>query len=651
MSKDNNELKIFKLNRIKFNELYEDALTYIKASYKSVGQHFNVASPFGQLLQVILHLGRMIFYYIEDSITGLNIRTAYRPDQVKGLAQLAGHDTSRPISARGACQIYYQDTGDYQLNGQVAYIPNKAKVVSKINGLTYTILFGAANGKITLKSGNYLEANLIQGEIKLQQATGTGQPLQSYNFAERNYKEVDQYYVNVYVNGEPWEIVKSILDLGFNQKGCIVRTGINSGLDVFFGNGSMGAIPPEGASIIIEYITTEGDNANIKIDDLRTYTDNDVWEWETEGMLQNGSSLNLNKNFKIRLTTDIIFGTYGEDLALTQLIAPHVSRSYVLASETNYNYFFKRMNMFSDIEIIRGSYTVNGTSVMELAKQQAQDEYKEALATYKEQCLTWGENSEQADEAKKLVDKKSQILQYTATKLSDNTYQDNTIYIMLVPDINKRIAKSDNYFTCSSTLFTLSQDEQENIINLINASGQRIITVENRLIEPKIAKFAVNIQAKIWENYDEEKIYTDGLEQLSNYFLNRTRKDIIPVSDIVSIFENNVPGIDSVRVNFVADPENYKIYGQRKGKPFNGIDEFGDIVLTRNIVDNNGQVIDVKDIIPLVKGNFTDEHGIEYHDGVSNTCFTEEKYAYNISFEHQKSSKIQKTLTKYTPLT
>ena len=50
MSKDNNELKIFKLNRIKFNELYEDALTYIKASYKSVGQHFNVASPFGQLL-------------------------------------------------------------------------------------------------------------------------------------------------------------------------------------------------------------------------------------------------------------------------------------------------------------------------------------------------------------------------------------------------------------------------------------------------------------------------------------------------------------------------------------------------------------------------------------------------------------------------
>ena len=49
------------------------------------------------------------------------------------------------------------------------------------------------------------------------------------------------------------------------------------------------------------------------------------------------------------------------------MIAPHVSRSFVLANETNYKYFFKRMNMFSTIEVIRGSYNMNGTSVMQLA--------------------------------------------------------------------------------------------------------------------------------------------------------------------------------------------------------------------------------------------------------------------------------------------
>jgi len=34
---DDKEIKIFSLNRIKYTELYQDALKYIKASYKAVG--------------------------------------------------------------------------------------------------------------------------------------------------------------------------------------------------------------------------------------------------------------------------------------------------------------------------------------------------------------------------------------------------------------------------------------------------------------------------------------------------------------------------------------------------------------------------------------------------------------------------------------
>lgn len=641
--KDDKEIKIFKLNRIKFAELYEDALAYIKATYKAVGQSFNTASPFGQLLQVVLHLGRMIFYYIEDSITGLNIRTAYRPDQVKGLAQLAGHDTARPIAARGACQIRYYDNGKYYLNGQVCYIPNKSTVVNKRNGLTYTVFFGADNGKITMNSGNVLEANLIQGEIKLQMATGSGEPLQSYNFAERNYQEVDQYYLNVYVNGEVWEIHKSILDLGFNQKGCIVRTGINAGIDIFFGNGDMGAIPDEGSNIVVEYLVTSGEAANIS----KSYSTENDWEFDGNGILPNGDTIPLKDSFKLSLTTDIIFGTYGEDLALTQLIAPHTSRSYVLASETNYKYFFQRMNMFSDIEIQRGSFTVNGESVMKLAADRAKDEYNACHQIYLNAVQTWGKDSEQAIAAAKNEEKAMQILQYAETKLNDNTYRDNTVYIFLVPDIKKRIAKSSNYFNCVESLFILSEDEQANIINLINASGQRIITVENRIVQPKVARFAVNVEAKIWDNYDEEEVYSAGLDKLSEYFLNRTRKDMIPISDIVAIFENDVPGIDSIRVSFSADIKNTEIYGKRNGKPFDGIDEFGDIILTRTITDHNGQFITVKDIMPLIRGGFTDKQGIEYSAEQSQYSMS----AYNIKFAVEKSSKHQRTLTKYTPLT
>ena len=136
------DLKIFRLNRIRFQELWDDATNWIRRTYNQTQEQFTIASPFSQLLYVILHMGRMIFYYIEDSITGLNIRTAYRPDQIRGLMRLAGHNSSRPISAR-------------------AGIPNKTTVKSKVNGASYILLFNSDTAKITMSAGNYVDGNII----------------------------------------------------------------------------------------------------------------------------------------------------------------------------------------------------------------------------------------------------------------------------------------------------------------------------------------------------------------------------------------------------------------------------------------------------------------------------------------------------------
>ena len=168
------DLKIFKLNRLKYEELWNDAIAWVKKTYNVSEQQFTMASPFAQLLSVILHLGRMIFYYIEDSITGLNIKTAYRPDQIRGLARLAGHNAGRAIAARGAVKIVYYDTGNQDLNGNVCFIPNRTKLLCAINGATYTVLFGADTAQITMIAGNYITATIIQGTIKYQAATSTG---------------------------------------------------------------------------------------------------------------------------------------------------------------------------------------------------------------------------------------------------------------------------------------------------------------------------------------------------------------------------------------------------------------------------------------------------------------------------------------------
>jgi len=67
-----------------------------------------------------------------------------------------------------------------------------------------------------MTAGNYITATIIQGTVKYQAATASGGKWQSYNFTERNYADIDEYFINVYVNGELWDMVDSLIDAGFD---------------------------------------------------------------------------------------------------------------------------------------------------------------------------------------------------------------------------------------------------------------------------------------------------------------------------------------------------------------------------------------------------------------------------------------------------
>lgn len=627
-------LKIFRLNRIRYEELMQDAVNYVKKTYQATTQNFTLASPFAQVLSVVLHLGRMILYYIEDSVTSLNIMTASRPDNIRGLAMLTGHRPQRVISARAAAQIVYNTTGNQQIDGKVLYLPNKMTIQSALSGMSYIILFGADTAKMTLRAGNYVDCSIIQGVLKYQRVTSTGQALQSYNISERNYREIEQYFINVYVNNEPWIIVDSMLDMSYDSKTVLVRTGLNSGIDIFFGNGDYGMIPSSGAMILVEYIVSDGIGGNLSA----TYANNTetAWKFGGIGYLEDGEQVVLNDNFVLKLKTDLIFGAASEDVALTQMIAPHTSRAFVLANETNYKYFLQRMGMFSTVEVIKGYSSQEANTTARISYEKAQQEYFNAFDEWQ---LAVAQNGESSDRAQFLYDKTQNALHRmneAQERVEDTEMPDNTVYLMLIPDINKRITSSMNYFTCDESLFTLTEDEQFNILQMIEDSGQKIITMENRIINPKIARFAVNANVKIWEGYNFQNVYSDCLMRLSQYFLKNQRKDIIPLSDITAMFED-VEGVDSVKVWFDADVDNAKIYQQGA---FCGIDEFGDVVLTRTYVNSIGMTRKVRDILPLFRGGFISQDSIEYSDVQS----IDSRSAFNLNLiSYTKNTRLSTT--------
>ena len=72
------DFKIFKSNRIGLAQMYEDVVDYLKTVYAANESEFTSASPFAQIINVTVNLGRMILFYIENSITEMNIKTAYQ---------------------------------------------------------------------------------------------------------------------------------------------------------------------------------------------------------------------------------------------------------------------------------------------------------------------------------------------------------------------------------------------------------------------------------------------------------------------------------------------------------------------------------------------------------------------------------------------
>ena len=597
---------MIKTARIRLSELYQDSINFVKTSYESVGKYFSMASPMGQLLQVILNLGRMILYYVEDSITELNINTASRPDSIRGLSSLTGHNPSRGQAARGTLRLTYNGE-KIDMYGNTVVIPNYTQITSSINGLIYTIVLPGEEVRLDLTSlTNFVNVDVVQGVLEYQQSTGSGDPLQSFNFQNKKGASIDNYFVNVYVDGKRWEKMDSILDMIRNEESVMVKTGQTGGIDVFFGNGYNGKIPPLGSTILVEYLLTDGDAGNIKTPSSEQQKN---WKFETKGYSLNSQEVDLNKIIRVGTEKPILFGALEEPIYLTRLLAPHVSRSFVLANANSYIYFLRKLNMFTIVDALPGFATFEDRYALDKYNQ-AKTIYENINEEYRNLVSTIGADKDKTLAKKTELDVAQNQVYYWQEKINEQKQDDNTVYLYLVPDVNKRIAANQNYYTCNLDSFILTGDEKTGILDLIEESGQRVLTVDNAIMNLKYPKFVLNISLIIYEGFELNTIREQIISKTSDYFLKNTRRDRIPASDLVRIIEN-IEGVDSVTVWFDANLKNSDIY-----KTGYGIDDYGDILLERYVDDAFGNQIPVRDLYPLIRGGWESSNGVYYDDSI-----------------------------------
>ena len=334
-------MSFFSKTRLKATELFQDSFDYLQRTYDQSVEVFTPASPFGQILTVVSNLGEMIFFYIEAVATEMNISRARNIESIYGLSRLTGHDPTRGISARGIIGLRLNTSAATLLNGDYVQIMNGLPFQIGQKGLQYFLRFNSDFIRLDKTNKSFVNVEVIQGEKEDQSFTGSGNPLQSYNLSTK--EPTDEYLVEVFVDGELWKLEDSIYDMNNGDKAAMVKSSVNGGLTVFFGNNQFGYPPPLGSKIKVTYIKTRGSAGNIGGNQL------DI-KFIDPGTDSSGEQVDLNEILAMNITRNPMFGSDSEDPQFTRLIAPYASNSFVLANPNNYIYYLSKYDFWSFID-------------------------------------------------------------------------------------------------------------------------------------------------------------------------------------------------------------------------------------------------------------------------------------------------------------
>jgi hypothetical protein len=336
---------IFQKNNILIRGLLNTTYNFLQTTFNQTRNVFTTASAWGQLLFVLENLSQLILYFIEDSITELNIFEATRDYSVKSLARISGYDPSRSMAAQGEVVVSW-NLRNGEVGGGAVIIQENTRIQCNQNSLAYTLILNGPRVKVPLTRGSAFNFKIVQGAFSDTTFTGTGRALQSYNIPVKGGVSVDQFYINVTINGNKWKKYDSLYDIPLEGEGYLVRSGISEGVDIYFGNSNFGKIPPAGSFIRVEYLLNSGFLGNIR----STETSGLTFQFIDQGTDLFGAEINLNDYLQIVNSVDPSFGADEEPLAITRLAAPKTSRSFVFANSANYEIFLQKFNIFSQIQ-------------------------------------------------------------------------------------------------------------------------------------------------------------------------------------------------------------------------------------------------------------------------------------------------------------
>ena len=417
--------------------------------------------------------------------------------------------------------------------GNHVTIKNFSKFTINETGCIYFMNLPTDSIKLTVGNSSFVSVPFMQGEVESQTFTSNGTALQSFNPVIKGM--TDHNNVAVRVNGKEWRKVDSLYDMPTYDDDNPEAS------ECFIVKTS----PTIGISIFFgndSFGQIPPDGAIIDVVYIKTsgMSGNSnstglTYSFIDNGLDEYGNEVNLNDVLIIETIAPPMLGTNYEDPEFTKAIAPKASKSFILATPESYVSFLSKYNQYSFI------YAYH-------------------------------------------------------TKDDDNEYDDNVIYLKVIPNIKKKLSSSEDYFEVPVSEFVLDAFEKESLIAALENSGRMLIGTEVEIVDPEVKYFTINIVLRYFENVDKSSISSNIRSMLNKYFLNINRSDIIPKSDLISLVEG-IDGVDTCDVFFMSrdnemakrngyyyDPLGDIIHVGKNEDPQVGFDSYGNIVMDKGCI-------------------------------------------------------------------
>jgi hypothetical protein len=340
-------MAFFQYIDLKFNNLTAQINDYLRSVFNRSDESFSNASPYGQIMNVEKEFYQQNVIYQKNVVRNFMIEEADNQKAIRNLARIGGHNPTRAITATGSIKLKLKSGIDItnEIAGGRIKINDKTKIKNKSNGLIYSIRFGNSQEFFELSQSKDIYLNLVQGTYETYQFTGDGNINQSFSVNISAGNTIDNFDIEVKYNNNSVTIKDAMYDMLRTELACFTRTGMNGGLDIYFGNGDFGFIPEPGVLISVTYLLTDGTNGIILTPQINDF------QWIDEIVDMDGNSINIDNTFDVYVDKQIGFASNGETTSFTKALMPYISRNFVLATPSQYIYTLKRLSLFSKINV------------------------------------------------------------------------------------------------------------------------------------------------------------------------------------------------------------------------------------------------------------------------------------------------------------